>query len=587
MYWTTINFSSISKPIRYGLRLSGKSFAVAKQACPNKLSVGIKSQNFLQPFCIVVFLYFSVSLNGQTKNYATMAPVSTNTDDVSKAHDSDLATFASVRAYAGVALGLGAYTGYIEIEFPSIVPANTTSYVRMSTEVATIMPALLSGGNSGYSAGVLVGGNQEFTVEVKNNTGTVVVTGDSPDSGELATIKLTVVINSAGEYFLRITPDVSYKRIRLTNRVGGLLLGTIKRLYVNESFYLTNIPTCNHPVYTNYSVAGSVTSTQASVTGPEKVVDADLATFSAVTISALSGGQSVQQTVFLESLSNSVDTFNISLSTTQAMINAGVANNVTVIAYNGATVVQTLTLAQLLTANSATMVGGQVITLSMSPAAAVDRISVKITAVSGGARSINFHRVKKKPPLPVITLNNPVCQGSAASLIATITSPGASLKWYDSALGTNLLATSISGQTIITSPLTSTVTLYVGLCEEFLLPVVVTVVPKPVAGSITGDQTICSSKQPAMLTSVSADSGTSITYRWESSLDGVAWNNIVSNTTAYQPGILTKNTFFRRITINTASGISCESATASIKVTVKNCIVYANPMVRQRIKKGI
>jgi hypothetical protein len=112
-------------------------------------------------------------------------------------------------------------------------------------------------------------------------------------------------------------------------------------------------------------------------------------------------------------------------------------------------------------------------------------------------------------------------------------------------------------------------------------------VAKPAAGTIAGEQTVCNSKQPTLLTSVSVDAGAGITYRWEFSLDEVTWTPIVSNTTTYQPGVLAKSTFFRRITIFTASGISCESVpTAAVKVTTKSCMVYANPMVRQRVKNG-
>lgn len=39
--------------------------------------------------------------------------------------DGDLSTSARVEASSGVLLGLGAYSGHIELEFPSTLPANT------------------------------------------------------------------------------------------------------------------------------------------------------------------------------------------------------------------------------------------------------------------------------------------------------------------------------------------------------------------------------------------------------------------------------------------------------------------------------
>ncbi len=94
----------------------------------------------------------------------------------------------------------------------------------------------------------------------------------------------------------------------------------------------------------------------------------------------------------------------------------------------------------------------------------------------------------------------------------------------------------------------------------------------PTAGAIENDQDICYGDIPAALGSVTAGTGTgTIAYRWEQSDDdGASWMPIADAMDAtYQPEGLTVTTQFRRITIATANGITCESEpTNPVVVTV-------------------
>ena len=124
-------------------------------------------------------------------------------------------------------------------------------------------------------------------------------------------------------------------------------------------------------------------------------------------------------------------------------------------------------------------------------------------------------------------------------------------------------------------------------CEAVSASVVITVNSAVTAGSIGSSQTICVDTAPALLTSVTSGSGTgTITYRWESSLNGTSgWTTIPGATgPTYQPGVLKQTTYYRRITVAT-SGTACESSpTAVIAVTTKRCKVITNPMIYQRVK---
>ncbi len=92
------------------------------------------------------------------------------------------------------------------------------------------------------------------------------------------------------------------------------------------------------------------------------------------------------------------------------------------------------------------------------------------------------------------------------------------------------------------------------------------------AGSIVGNQTICYNTSPTTLTSGADGAGFgTISYKWESSIDGTNWNTISNATSStYSSGALTQLTYFRRTTVATLGGVSCNSAsTLSVNITVR------------------
>ena len=81
------------------------------------------------------------------------------------------------------------------------------------------------------------------------------------------------------------------------------------------------------------------------------------------------------------------------------------------------------------------------------------------------------------------------------------------------------------------------------------------------AGVIGADQSICYEETPAELTSVTPGSGSgAVTYRWEQSANGTTWHVIPAAVgETYQPGALTTTMHYRRTTVATSGGITCES----------------------------
>jgi hypothetical protein len=362
-------------------------------------------------------------------------------------------------------------------------------------------------------------------------------------------------------------------------------------MYVYDAYTISGSATCGEPVYTSTSATSIVNLGDAGVTNPLNVLTASTTDFSVLSVGLLGVGPSIEQAIYYEGPSNATDTFGVRLSASASLLSAGIAANVSVIASYQGTAVQTKTLTELLTLNALSMTGGAITTLYMTPGSPVDRITVRLSSFAGVAQSLNFYGVTKTLSVPGITAYTSICSGSIISLIATVTT-GTQVKWYTVASGGTAVATTNSGVAYVTPVLNASTTYYAeqfsGSCTGVRIAVPVTVITKPAAGVIGGEQTVCLTRTPALITSTSADAGGTISYRWESSLDAVTWNAIPGEiNVTYQPPVLLKSTFYRRITINTISGVGCESVpTSHIKVTTKNCMVYANPMVRQRVKNG-
>lgn len=131
-------------------------------------------------FVILTFFLQQKVISQSIPVNATVISNQNEADFSSNAIDGDLTTKADIRASTGVLLGIGAYSGFLELEFPTTLPANTTSYVKIDTD-DNLLPALLGGSLGGLLSNVLGGvliGNQEFNVQAKN-VNTVVLEGNS------------------------------------------------------------------------------------------------------------------------------------------------------------------------------------------------------------------------------------------------------------------------------------------------------------------------------------------------------------------------------------------------------------------------
>lgn len=428
----------------------------------------------------VYFVFFTALLFFTQNNYAQSVPVYATTisnqdhvDFSGNSIDGNLSTRARVRASSGIALGIGDYNGFLELQFPSELPANTTSFVKIQTD-DNLLPALLGGSLGGLLADVLGGvliGNQEFTVQAKNVTN-VVLQGNSQTIGDFASSRLRIVINANNDYFIAITPSQPYNRIRITNRLGSLVgLNNTKRLDVYEAFYIGTPDPCGSASYTSFDGDGinldALNLGSAGVSNPHFAIDANQNNFSRLSLGILAVAGSIEQTVYFDGLSQSTDQFFIRLRVDPSLLAVGAVNNIQIIASNGPNVEQMVNLSSLLNLDLLTLLQeNQVAAIRFAPGVPVNRITIRYNSLLNAqlTQSLDFYGVQRAPANPTITdpftLNPMICAGSSASLVAQTTA-GTELNWYSQAVGGSILATTNSGQAFVTPPLNSDISYYV------------------------------------------------------------------------------------------------------------------------------
>ncbi|WP_130733915.1 gliding motility-associated C-terminal domain-containing protein [Flavobacterium sp. J27] len=483
---------------------------------------------------IPLFLFlFSISVsNAQSVIYAQNIVSESNVDNSANAIDQNQSTFAVVRASTGIAVGIGSYSGHIELEFPTTLHANTTTFVKVEAE-DNLFDVLLGGSLGNLLSdvlGIVIIGNQEFTIQAKLDN-TVIQTGNSQIVNDFASPNLKVVINAAGEHFIAITPNADYNRIRLTNRVGSLLgLNNVKELHVYGAFYMDETSECGRPLYTSYDGNGLnldlINLAGAGVDNPEYAIDTDINSYSELSLGVLSVAASIEQVVYFGGLSNTNDVFNIRLRVDPSLLAIGVANNINITAYDGTTVASSINLNSLLNLELINLMqSNQIVTIPYTPGMPVDRIMLRYTSLLNTTifQKLDLYDIERVPPAPTIDANSQnvaICAGNIANLVAYADPNTLQLYWYDVPNGGTPIAIVNSGEAFTTPVLTTTTSFYVAArnpnCNEESqrVEVVVTVNQTPTANDIDvsgAENAICAIDEVVLTPSSTTVSGT---FNW-------------------------------------------------------------------------
>lgn len=514
-------------------------------------------------FLLLFFAFlFSINVKAQTRIYASSITSEDHVVNSAMAKDGDMATNARLTASSGVALGFGAYQGHIELKFTGVLPANTTSYVKIASE-DNLLPFLLGGDLGGLLAdvaGTLLLGNQEFNVQAKNNA-TIVLQGDSSDPADFDGEALKVLINAQGEYFLAITPTVPYDRIRITTSIGAVLgIFNTRWLDVYEAYYVSNPANCGTPAFTSYGGSGitldALELASAGVENPQFAIDADQNNFSVLSQGVLGVAGTIEQTVYFEGLSDAADQYSLRIRLAQTLLDLNIANTIRVKAANGANIVYDESLQTLLTLNLLGLSGSTITTIPVSPGVPVDRITISFTSLVSlsALQNLDFFGAVRTPGKPVITdpdtADAQVCYGESAALIAD-TPVGNELRWYAAATGGAPLATVASGAAYNTPALIANATYYVasariGCTEEssrVAVAVTVNTVPTPTTADTT--QEFCAYTLPT-LANLQVNEANLVFYADATGGTPLLATTLLADATTYHVGI-------------TDAGTGCES----------------------------
>ncbi|MEW2920938.1 gliding motility-associated C-terminal domain-containing protein [Muricauda sp. ANG21] len=473
---------------------------------------------------VIVLVSFQSLVVGQT--FATTISSESEVDVSSNAIDGDLGTSADVRASTGILAGIGAYSGHLELEFSTPLNPNTTSYVKLDTE-QDLLPYLLGGSLGSLLSdigGVVLIGNQEFTVTAKNNDANILEESSSAVNAFSSDL-LRVVADVNNDYFLAIAPNGQYNRLRLTNQIGSLIgLNNTRTLEVYGAFHSQGLSTCGVPAYTSFSGSGLTLDLLdvggAGVTDPHLAIDSNFGTFSRLGLGILGVAASIEQTVYFDTPSGTGDNYYLTIAIDPSLLQAGIVNNIEVVAQSGSSAPTFIgNLSSLLSVDLLTLLeSGQPATIGFDPGGAADRVTIRLSSLLNISldQNIQLFEVYRAPAIPSIDPTSQdisICEGNTANLVATTTA-GNELLWYDAETNGNLLDTVNSGEAFTTPILNTDTTYYVsarGLAcpeESPRVAVTVNVVEIPTASDIdvSGDENpVCSSSDVVLVPSSAID----------------------------------------------------------------------------------
>lgn len=454
-------------------------------------------KRFFSNFLLMLICFF-ISLHASAQViFATTVVSDGDVTDEQFTTDQNESTGAILKASAGLAVGLFATPASVQLSFANVVPANTTSFIKIETQ-DDILSSLLGGtlGNLLSSVvGVALTGNQEFRVEVKNTGGTNVLVANSSTLSNFAGEHMKVVKDANNNTYLAITPPVAYKSIKITNMTGSLVgLGAKKTMKVYDAFYYASAQLCSKPKFTSYDGQGislELLDLGGGVLNLNHAIDLSMNTFSTLSLGVVSVASNLTQRAYFEGPSLPGDQFVVRISMDPALLTINLGQFAEVNSQLGANIVNTQSLQSLLNPYLINQIlNGQPVDLVITPTSPVDRISLKISGILGVtiSQSIQIHefyKISAPPVLAVASVGQTICEGTSTLLNATASSTLNEIRWYSSLTSSTPLAVTASGVNFATGPLYNDTTFYVSSgvigCpdESTRIPVQVDVITGP------------------------------------------------------------------------------------------------------------
>ncbi|PVW12833.1 Ig-like domain-containing protein [Marixanthomonas spongiae] len=396
--------------------------------------------------CVVVLFDLAQNdLYAQTQVYANQVTFEDHVDNAAEATQAN-GNFATLNSYGGIAVGVLSYTGELELQFPSTVPANTTTFVRIDFD-NDVLNSLLGGSLGNLLADVLgnvILGNHYFDIEARyfdgNSSNTVFSsTSRIPPSNA----RYRIVKDADSNFYIAITPDEDYNRIYIEDNTDALLVGLFHSMNVYNISYFTDNQCAIDPLFTDFDGQGLTVDLLdiggAGVTNPEYVIDENPDNFSEVSLGVIGILASIRQNVYFPTSYQPDKEFSVTLKTEPTLVTLGLLNNVQVIAHNDGVEVYSENLSSILSLDLLTLLqNGEKAEIVFAPGVAFDRVSVRLTSLLNVniAQSIDVYEIAVVgPDAPTADETDQQFCAVDNPTVADIDVNEPNVIWYDQATG--------------------------------------------------------------------------------------------------------------------------------------------------------
>ncbi|WP_188876088.1 Ig-like domain-containing protein, partial [Sphingobacterium alkalisoli] len=325
------------------------------------------------------------------------------------AADGNNESFATLTASSGTLLGMGAYSGFLEYEFPTSIPANKTSYVRIDMD-GDVLDRLLSGtlGVLVDNVGGLLLGDHYFSVEAKTaeTGGTTVLTGSSQSGFVNVTGgDLRIVQDNIGRYYIAITPNADYQNIRITEHFPSLvgLTQDVASMKIFEACMEMGTDNCLPAQFTSFDQSGLSLGllNGAGVQNVDHAISTNSSDYSEISTGTVAVAAEVSQRIYFNKLSTAGDTLKVRLQLDpSSLASVDLLGRYSIVTYNGSSVAETFTLQQGVINNLNLLNlfrSGGIQTLTYQAALPYDRVDVIVGSTANVALtpSVRLYEVKR------------------------------------------------------------------------------------------------------------------------------------------------------------------------------------------------
>ncbi|MCH7409811.1 gliding motility-associated C-terminal domain-containing protein [Belliella sp. DSM 111904] len=471
------------------------------------------------------------------REFARDILVQESANNILNAIDEDLNTFARINSSTGLALGIGASTGVLELGFPNVLPANTLVFIKIDFDII-ILENLLGGTSGGLGSSLLdngLFGNHTLQVQARNGN-QVVLSGSTENPEDFAGDNLRIVVDQERNFYIQIRPQQEFQSIRLTDRISALLgLGNTASTDIFGAFIIPPDHDCITSAFTGINLQNFNLSNLLGVQPAfdvENILQIGTTSHSELNLTSNNSDAIIEQFVTLSKTSEGNTTFELTFKFSDQNIGTADLQRVSIRGFEVNSLRYEENLSDLISEEAIDLLqNGEYASVPFVVNNSVDRLSVSYARGDAGlvelpALQLAHIVLSISPPeispelLPIL-----VCTRETASLTANVPD-GLLLRWYEVETEGIPLAENPSAVPFVTEEITDTKTYYVSaydpVCdlESKRLPIEINVQEAldEVTLTITGnEQNICAGDDVTLtptFTSGFPDDQAEVSFSW-------------------------------------------------------------------------